>query len=112
VLSLDAVPKLLPMLKDVSEMVETDITAGDMARFIQLYGDYSTYKVITVSLTDQNVLGQSTGPAGQYILIPKAGIGQWQELRDFIQRGIDEISPTPTPTATPSGTRKPTPILK
>ncbi len=112
VLSVDAVPKLIPLLKDVSEIVETDITAGDMARFIQLYSDYSTYKVITVSLTDQNVLGQSTGPAGQYILIPKAGDGNWQELRDFIQRGIDEISPTSTPTATPSGIRKSTIQLK
>lgn len=109
VLSLDAIPKLLPLLRDVRDMIETDVTAGDIATLAQLYGDVSGYKVITVSLTDQNVLKPSISAGGQYILIPKAGEEQWQDLRAFIQMGIDEITPTPTPTATPSGTRKLTP---
>jgi anionic cell wall polymer biosynthesis LytR-Cps2A-Psr (LCP) family protein len=71
-------------LAKLTALVNTDIKTTDVKSIFSSLGNTSDYQVEEVHLSTDNVLVSGTGPAGQYILIPKAGVGQWEEVKDFV----------------------------
>lgn len=73
------------ILKKFASSVQTDIKLSGLPDALKLLGDLSSYKTVRVNLTDNNVLVSATSPAGAYILVPKMGTENFEEVRTFIQ---------------------------
>lgn len=71
--------------KKLAGLVSSDITLTKVPEILQTIGEISSYKIIHTYLTDQNVLTSATGPNGAFILIPKAGTTNFDEVRNFIR---------------------------
>ena len=55
-----------------------------MKTLISLFGNPMDYEIKTIHLSDANVLTASKSSAGAYILLPKAGEGNFGEIKRFI----------------------------
>lgn len=73
------------LLKKFVSSVTTDINLTDLPNALKILGDLSSYKIVRVNLTDKNVLVSATSPARAYILVPKKGIEDFEDVRAFIQ---------------------------
>jgi anionic cell wall polymer biosynthesis LytR-Cps2A-Psr (LCP) family protein len=71
--------------KKLAGVVTSDIALTKVPEILKTLGDVGSYPVVHTYLTDQNVLTAATGPAGAYILVPKAGSGNFEAVRTFIQ---------------------------
>lgn len=72
-------------LKKFASSVATDIKLANLPDALKLLGDLSSYKIVHINLTDKNVLVSGTSPAKAYILVPKAGLENFADVRSFIQ---------------------------
>lgn len=88
-ISLGAIPKGGTLINQLSSMVRTDLGISQIDQLLELFGNPQNYKIITIHLTDQNVLIDSTGPGGAFILIPKDGINNFSGVQKFISSQID-----------------------
>lgn len=87
-LKLGSIPKIISLINTASKNVITDI---DLKKGFELFNEQeglSDIKIEMLSLTTDNVLIESTSADHQYILIPKAGDGNWDEVHKFIQDNI------------------------
>jgi len=98
VLSFSGATKIISLVQDGLKMVDTDITVQDVSRMVELYGNISSYTFDSIPLTDQTVLEFSMSPDGQSILVPKAGVDDWQSISQYIKEESLRITE-----ATPSG---------
>lgn len=87
-ISMDAVSKHAELYDQFKSVITTDITKGDVKEFVTKMGDPKDYQIRPINLTTENVFHESTSSNGQYILIPKAGIENWQEIHQFIDTEI------------------------
>ena len=71
--------------KKLIRIVKSDIALKDVAGILKSLGELKNYQIKHLYLTDQNVLTSATSSSGAFILIPKAGSGNFDELRKFIQ---------------------------
>ncbi len=100
VLAIGFIPKILPLLNDLESHVRLDIPKALFNKFLGEADNISEYEVGQLVLTTDNYLKESHSDDGQYILIPKAGIGRWGEINKVIEMVIAGISPTPLPSPT------------
>jgi len=119
VLALDFFPKIVPFTASLANDLTMDVTLDDIQEFLKYKDDLTKYQVVNLAFTQDNVLTISTTPAGQSIVTPKQGIGQYSDLQAWLQQQMamaatasaTVASPTPTlvPKATPKATPKPSP---
>jgi len=83
-LSLNIFPKVISIYKTLKSHLRTDLTIVDIEKLLFRVVEFSNYKVTSISLTDKNVLKQSVSSNRQSILIPAAGINNYQEIQQFI----------------------------
>jgi len=88
VLSLDILNKANPIYQQLTASIKTDADLNLVEQILKPLGDINQYKINNIYLTDQNVLTNSIGNGGQYILIPKAGRGDFSGVIDFINQNI------------------------
>lgn len=94
IISLNFFTKIIPAIKTLSYHLHTDIQTADIERYLLRAFEFSRYKVESYALTDQNVLSQAKSTHGQAILIPKLGIGQYQDIQAFISSAsANSLSP-------------------
>ena len=74
------------LLKKFVSSVTTDINLADLPNALKILGNLSSYKIVRVNLTDKNVLVSGTSPARAYILVPKAGAENFEEVRAFLNK--------------------------
>ena len=55
---------------------------------IEFVGNIDEYKVNQIILNKDNVLKESVSNQGAYILIPKTGIGNYQNFQEFLRQQI------------------------
>jgi len=72
-------------VKKLVSMVTSDISLAKVPETLKTIGNLVDYKTLHANLTDQNVLTSATGPGGVYILIPKAGNGNFIEVRNLVK---------------------------
>lgn len=87
-LKLGSIPKIVTLINTVSKNVITDIDFKKGLELLSEQENLKDFKIETLSLTTDNVLSESTSSDRQYILIPKAGDGNWEEVHKFIQDNI------------------------
>jgi len=83
--SLDALKNIDKFYTEFSKLISTDVTADDLVEILSLAGKPEDYSIKNIQISTDNYLQNSVSPDGQYILIPKAGINNWQEVNSFIK---------------------------
>ena len=73
-------------LTGLIKLVKTDLTVQKIKTLISMFGNPLDYEVKTIHLSDANVLKASKSSAGAYILLPKAGEGNFEEVKSFISK--------------------------
>lgn len=94
VINIGFVTKIIPTINTLTRHIKTDIDINKMGEFVSKFGEISKYKINSIALTDQNVLMNSKSGIGQFILIPKAGENNWEEIHLFIENEGITIPPT------------------
>ena len=94
VINIGFVTKIIPTINTLTRHIKTDIDISKMGEFVSKFGEISKYKINSIALTDQNVLMNSKSDIGQFILIPKAGENNWEEIHLFIENEGITIPPT------------------
>ena len=96
-LSFGSFTKLIPVINSISKNTQTDIDIKSALNFVSSNFEIGDFEIKTVTLTTDNVLTDTISSDKQYILIPKAGEGNWDEIHKFIS---DAITQKPTVTQT------------
>lgn len=76
----------LEKIESMLNLVKTNLELGKIRTLFNFFGNPDDYQISTVHLTDANVLISSKSQNGAYILIPKAGIGNYDEIRKYISK--------------------------
>ncbi len=87
-LTLQFLPKLPQFAADLIGKVETNLSLTDALDLLQKRDEYSTFAIKSLAITDKNVLRSGRSRNGQYVLLPHAGEGEWEELQDFIAQNL------------------------
>lgn len=87
-ISLQGLGKLDSTIDTLSEIVQTDLTAGTIKSLISVFGDPKAFQITQIHLTIDNVLSEGFAGDGEYILYPKAGMFNWNSIHDFISSSI------------------------
>ncbi|MFQ5452018.1 MAG: LCP family protein [Candidatus Paceibacterota bacterium] len=104
ILAVGFIPKILPLLDDLEGNVRTDVPLEIAQKFLREADNTDDYEVGQVILTTDNYLKESVSSDGQYILIPKVGIGSWGRLKRDLENMFEGITPTVSPL--PSHTKR------
>ena len=100
ILSLGFLTKIIPLLDQLGEHLKTDLKLSEMEKLSQAGLKANQYQLKTYVLSTDNLLDEAVSSDGQYILIPKAGQDNWQEIQKTIENIIEGKNPPLTPTAT------------
>jgi len=79
-------PWNLEKIESMISLVKTNLELGKIRTLFSFFGNPDDYQINTVHLTDANVLVSSKSQNGAYILIPRAGIDNYDEIRNFIAK--------------------------
>lgn len=88
-LSLEALNDAPAFFQAASQHVTTDLdleVVQYLTPAIKAANDFQVNKII---LSTQNVFTSGQSPNGQSILLPKQGLGQWQQVHEFIQAELN-----------------------
>ncbi len=83
-ISLNVIPKGGTLLSNLLAMVNTNLDGAGIKALANLLGKPEDYQIISIHLTDGNVLMDSTGPGGAFILVPKEGENKWNAIQNYI----------------------------
>ncbi|MBI2617296.1 LCP family protein [Candidatus Gottesmanbacteria bacterium] len=102
ILSISFIPKIIPFIDEMKKYVKTDLEILQIQKLIQESEKQKLYTVIPLVLSDKNYVDVTQSEDGQYILIPKSGVDNWDVLHKEIKRLTEDIGNTPTPPQKPS----------
>lgn len=95
VINIGFVPKIIPTMQTLTRHIETDINIQKMSELVTKVPEIAKYEIISINLTDKNVLKNSVANTGQFVLLPRLGENNWDEVKLYIQnKGV--TMPTPT----------------
>ncbi len=77
-----------PTFKKLSSIVTSDITLKSVPEILNTLGALSDYQINRVNLTDQNILINAKSSGGAFILVPKSGNGNFEEIRNFVKSSL------------------------
>lgn len=95
IMSIGFAPKIVPTLQTLSRHIKTDIDIQKTSELVTKIPEIADYKIISINLTDKNVLKNSVASTKQFILTPRLGENNWDDVRLFIENnGVTTPSPT------------------
>jgi len=103
-LSLGIIDNFVPFVTQFATVLRTDVSISEAKKILDVAGDPRDYKIATIVLSTDNVLKDGLSSDRQYILLPKAGQDNYDEIHKYIE---SQLNPRPTPTKAPVVTRKP-----
>lgn len=92
VFSLSFLPRILPLTQQLWDNVQTDLELGDVPTLLGRFSDITTYRLYSISLTDDNVLKNGVSSDRQYVLQPRAGQGNWSEIQYYINQELKKAT--------------------
>ena len=93
IMSIGFLPKVIPLLNQLSWHVQTDVDLGQMKKWIDRADEFLDYEIISTALTEKNVLMQSRSEAGQFILTSIDGQGVWMSIQNYMEELLTETAP-------------------
>jgi anionic cell wall polymer biosynthesis LytR-Cps2A-Psr (LCP) family protein len=106
VLSVGFLPKIIPLLEELDEHIRMDIPFDTVQQFMTEAQNADEYKIESNVLSNTLYLQDSTSEDGQAILVPQAGIGDWDAVKGYVHNYVNDITPTPTPDPTIEATKE------
>lgn len=98
VFSIGFLSKIIPSLNLMTSHLQTDIDLPTMEKLISRASQSGLeYTITNTAITEDNVLKQGRSDDGQFILMPKQGIGDFTQIHQFITNP-GSLTPSPTPT--------------
>lgn len=95
VINIGFVSKIIPTTQALTRHIKTDVDIYKMTELVAKVPEISKYEIISINLTDQNVLKNSVASTKQFILTPRLGENNWDDVRLFVQnKGVTTPSPT------------------
>ncbi len=95
VINIGFISKIIPTIQTLTRHITTDVDFSTMSELITKIPEVADYKIISIALTDKNVLINTKASTGQFILSPKAGENNWSEIQEFIKnKGVATTSAT------------------
>lgn len=94
-------PKAIPFFLSLGRDLKTDIDVGFLTSLLPFAQDLRSYKVVSIALSDENVLDQGYNGRGQYVLNTRPNSYNWKEIQAFIREEASKSSEIKE--ATPSG---------
>lgn len=86
VLSIGFIPKIVPLLDELDDHIETDIPLAQLQKFLGEAQDSNEYQLTRLVLTEDTYLKSAQSDDGQFILIPKAGEDKWDSVKNWIKK--------------------------
>lgn len=74
------------ILAKLNKSVTTDININLLKETLEPLGNIIQYQINHIYITEENVLSSSKSSNGQYILQPKAGQGNFEGIKSYIQQ--------------------------
>lgn len=87
--TLEALDKLPGFFTEIAKNTTTDIDLKVINYFLPVLKKSREFTVTTINLSTTNVLATSKTASGVFILIPKAGMNNWNDLRTYISEQIN-----------------------
>jgi len=84
-LSLEAIKNIDKMYPSLAKLATTDLNLNTAKVLLDFLGNPNDYATTKINLSTENVLVESRSTAGAFILLPKAGFGNWEETQDYIK---------------------------
>lgn len=94
-LRIGTLPKIIPLGETLLSHVESNLDFDDAFELLRSRSSLLEGEIHTLSLTEDNVLAPYRTDDGQYVLIPKEGIGNWSGLQEFLRKEIDLLISAP-----------------
>lgn len=89
VISMQLLTKTNSIIDQMIQIVRTDLDKTGILQLYKLFGDPSKYTISSVHVSEDNVLKSSTGPGGQYILVPKDGSSSFDSIKNLVKSSIN-----------------------
>jgi len=88
VISLGSLNDSLKFFNKFTDVIRTDMDTDLVGSALDIIGNPNEYSINFISITEENVLVSSRSSGGAFILIPKEGIGKYDDLRAYIKEEI------------------------
>ena len=85
VLSIGFLPKVIPLINQLSWHVQTDIDLKQIKEWMERANEFMDYEITSTALTEKNVLMQSRSEKGQFILTSIDGQGVWMSVHQYME---------------------------
>lgn len=89
-ISLEVVKKVDPFYSKFSKIVRSDADLQTVKDLLSIQIAPSEFSIKTLTLSEENVLTASKSSDGQFILLPKAGDGNFVQIQQFIKQEIEK----------------------
>lgn len=87
-ISLDALKNIDKFFAEFKGLLTSDVDEEDIVEILSHTGNPAEYTSSNINISTDNYLQNATSSDGQYILNPKAGVGNWWEVHEFIKREL------------------------
>jgi len=87
--SIDALDDAPGFFKEMNDHLHTDINLEIVKYLRPALKNTKDYEIINIGLDTNNTLQTSKSNSGQFILIPKKGIHNWQEVQTYINQQLN-----------------------
>jgi len=88
-LTLGALENIDQFYAEFSKLIQTDIKEESILELLSKFGAPKDYTLDNLNITTENYLEDSVSSDGQYILIPKAGTRNWDEVHTFLKNALE-----------------------
>jgi len=97
VISIGFLPKIVPLLDELSSYIRMDMALGDIQKLLGEASADNEYKVDSFIPSDADYLTPSRSSYGSYILVPNEGVDQWGSVQNAIKDIIEGVNIESTP---------------
>ena len=94
VINLGFVSKIVPTIKTLTYHIKTDITFKKMNELVLKVPEIAEYEIVSIALTDRDILINDVASTGQFVLMPEAGEDNWEEIYEYIENKGKIVIPT------------------
>ncbi|GIK84130.1 MAG: hypothetical protein BroJett025_07520 [Patescibacteria group bacterium] len=88
--TLKALEKIPLFFKTMIALTDTDLTIDTISTLAPKLATAKDMRTQSITLSTQNVFEHSKSSTGAYIVVPKTGLNNWQETRDFVKSELEK----------------------
>lgn len=88
--TLEALKKIPKFFKTMISLTDTDLDIDTITTLVPKLEKTKKMEARSITLSTQNVFVNSKSNAGAYIVVPKSGLNNWEETRNFIQQELEK----------------------